>query len=65
MAIHIKELNISLHLGESGHAKSPNESDANKLNNSSCENSKTINHAAVVQDTITEVMRILKEKNER
>lgn len=61
MSIHIKELNVTLHLGESGGAK-PSSEDTHTHENG-C--SGSIDHAAVVEDTVKEVMRILKEKNER
>lgn len=65
MSIHIKELNVTLHLGESGGAKpsSDDTNDENNIKGDGCCGS--IDHAAVVEDTVKEVMRILKEKNER
>lgn len=65
MSIHIKELNVTLHLGESGGAK-PSSDDTNEESNTNADCcSGSIDHAAVVEDTVKEVMRILKEKNER
>jgi len=65
MAIHINELNVTLHMGESTGVKSTSD-DVNDGANSA-ENccSGSLNHAAVVEDTLKEVMRILKEKTER
>lgn len=64
MGITIKELNLSLHIGESDSS----EKDANKqgqmsLNDDCCTNQKQ--HDAIVNDTVRQVLEILKEQQER
>ncbi|MCC7454753.1 MAG: hypothetical protein IT222_11340 [Crocinitomix sp.] len=65
MSIYIKELNVTLQLGEYGGDEAADKVENHGSKISSDTNACTLNHAAVVQDAVKEVIRILKEKNER
>ncbi len=61
MAIHIKELNVTLHIGENTNSEEKRKKRTRKTQNQlSPENQR-----ALLDDTVREVLRVLNEQKER
>jgi hypothetical protein len=62
MAIHIKELNVTLHIGDGAVKKESDKKKRNRKTDSCC---SPENQRAVLDSTVREVLRVLNEQKER